>query len=344
MTGFRHRPAHTADPVRVANAPNAAALGAPTANISNHNTTKGENNDQPRSPGKGKHNEAASGDDPRADRGGVRQGSGRHCGDGERPDKTHQELTTVSDGQRPDTTTPPSGVGARRPRLLDLFCGAGGAAVGYHRAGFDIVGVDIKPQPNYPFEFRQADALAYVDWNASGFDAVHASPPCQAYTVANNVWQREHPDLLPATRDLLEASGLPWVIENVPGAPMHIGPPTLFEPHRNGVVVCGLALGLNVKRHRLFESNCPLVGTVCPHGHPGDWLLVFGHTVLQRGHVIRKTPAGHNTTRRRHTTVERGRAAMGIDWMNRDELSQAIPPAYTEHIGTQLLEHIRAAA
>jgi DNA (cytosine-5)-methyltransferase 1 len=165
------------------------------------------------------------------------------------------------------------------------------------------------------------------------FDAIHASPPCQAYTVANNVHKKEHPDLLPATRELLRSIGLPWVIENVPGAPME-----------SFALVCGLALGLNVKRHRWFESSELLMSTHCPRNHPGDWLLVFGHSVMERGHVVRQTPAGHNTTHRRHTTTERGRVAMGIDWMNRDELSEAIPPAYTEFIGAQLLQHVKAAA
>lgn len=208
-------------------------------------------------------------------------------------------------------------------RILDLFSGAGGAAMGYHRAFPDaeIIGVDIVPQPRYPFNFVQADAMTYP---LDGFDLIHASPPCQAYSVANNVHKKPHPDLLPATRDRLKAQRAPWVIENVPGAPME-----------TFALVCGLALGLNVKRHRWFESSAVLMSTACPKNHPGDWLLVFGHSVMERGHVVRKTPAGHNTTHRRHTTVARGREAMGIDWMNRDELSEAIPPAYTEWIGRQ---------
>jgi len=229
-----------------------------------------------------------------------------------------------------------------RPLLLDLFCGAGGAAVGYHRAGFNVVGVDLYPQPRYPFEFHQGDALEWADCLSYGdvtpvghlaVDAVHASPPCQAYTVANNIHQREHPDLLPQTRDLLRDSGRPWVIENVPGAPMPMH-----------VQVCGLALGLNVKRHRWFESSEALWGTQCPPRHPGDWLLVFGHTVLERGTVVAKAKGGGNVIRRKHTTTERGREAMGIDWMTRDELSEAIPPAYTEYIGRQLIEHLERAA
>lgn len=218
-----------------------------------------------------------------------------------------------------------------RPLLLDLFCGAGGAAMGYYEAGFDVVGVDIKPQPHYPFNFIQDDVMAWDPRFLGGYDAIHASPPCQAYTVANNIHQKEHPDLLPATRNMLKESGLPWVIENVPGAPMP-----------NHVQVCGLALGLNVKRHRWFESSEAMWGTQCPPRHPGDWLLVFGHTVLERGHEIGRTANGGPRIRRKHTTTERGREAMGIDWMNRDELSEAIPPAYTRFIGEQLLEHLGA--
>jgi DNA (cytosine-5)-methyltransferase 1 len=220
-----------------------------------------------------------------------------------------------------------------RPRLLDLFCGAGGAAVGYHRAGFDVVGVDHKPQPHYPFEFWQMDVRdvwpQFVD-----FDAIHASPPCQAYSIANNIHARDdHPDLLPTTRTLLEATGLPYVIENVPGAPMN-----------NWVVVCGLAIGVGVKRHRWFESNIALLVPPCPHGHPGDWVSVFGHTVLSRGHVIGKAKGGGNRIQRQHLGTDVGREAMGIDWMTRDELSEAIPPAFTEHIGGQLLAHLEAVA
>jgi len=222
--------------------------------------------------------------------------------------------------------------------------------MGYHRAGFEVVGVDIKPQPRYPFEFFQGDALEWVEERlGSGihnFDAIHASPPCQAYSVANNIHQHDHPDLLPATRELLEATGLPWVIENVPGSPM-LGEdhPSLFDDGRYGVLICGRHFPeLNVKRHRWFESNVPIVGTPpCPKGHPGDWLLIFGHTVLERsGQIDRDTPSGGPRFRRRHVGTDLGREAMGIDWMTRDELSEAIPPAYTELIGHQLMSHLKA--
>lgn len=221
-----------------------------------------------------------------------------------------------------------------RPRLLDAFCGAGGAGMGYHRAGFEVVGVDIAPQPRYPFAFHQGDAIDYIRRHGHEFDAIHASPPCQRYSIANNIHGRDdHPDLIAPTREALRATGRPWVIENVPGAPMP-----------GAVVVCGLALGCNIKRHRLFESNVLLFGTGCPKGHPGDWLLVFGHTVLSRGAVIGRAKGGGPVIRRQHVGTDLGRAAMGIDWMTRDELSEAIPPAYTEYIGRQLLTVLHAKA
>ncbi len=209
---------------------------------------------------------------------------------------------------------------ASRPRLLDLFCGAGGAAVGYHRAGFDVVGVDIKPQPHYPFEFIQANALDYLRGvNAVGggtFAAIHASPPCQAFTTARVIHGNEHPDLLTPTRELLQATELPWVIENVPGAPMRID-----------LVLCGTAFPeLRVRRHRWFEFSDPSIAPALVHccNHSRKTVPVFGHG----GHI--------------YHGVEDWKESMGIDWMNRDELSQAIPPAYTELIGHQLLAHIRS--
>ena len=215
-----------------------------------------------------------------------------------------------------------------RPLLLDLFCCQGGAAMGYHRAGFDIIGIDIDSQPRYPFPFIQADALN-PPVNLSTFDVVHASPPCQAYTVANNIHGvGDHPDLVAATRELLLATGVPWVIENVPGAPI------------DGVTICGRALGVGVKRHRLFESNMLLFGTQCPRAHPGDWVSVFGNTVLERGHVTGRAKGGGPVIPRRHMGVERGREAMGMPWASRYGLSQAIPPAYTEYLGRQLMESL----
>lgn len=215
-----------------------------------------------------------------------------------------------------------------KPRLLDLFCGAGGAAMGYHRAGFDVVGVDINPQPNYPFEFIQADASFCLETGWVGdrrlflFDAIHASPPCQAFTNAQVIHGREHPDLLTPIRDLLEQTGLPWVIENVPGAPM-----------RRDLILCGSMFpelrdgDYGIVRHRWFEFSDPHIAPmVSPCNHPPITVSVFGHG----GHV--------------YHGVEQWRRVMGIDWMKRDEIAQAIPPAYTEFIGAQLLSYVRVPA
>ncbi len=222
-----------------------------------------------------------------------------------------------------------------RPRLLDMFCGAGGCGKGYHRAGFEVVGVDIEPQPNYPLEFHQADWRAFLDAHWQEFDCYHASPVCKAYSTANNIHGRtDHPMEIAAVREALEATGRPYVIENVEGAKAHMV---------NPVTLCGLSLGLNVRRHRLFECNFPVMTFPCGR-HEGDWLLVFGHTVLERGHTVGVAKGGGSVIRRKHTTTARGRAAMGIDWMTRDELSQAIPPEYTEHIGGYLLAELKGRA
>jgi DNA (cytosine-5)-methyltransferase 1 len=205
--------------------------------------------------------------------------------------------------------------------MLDLFCGGGGASAGYHAAGFDVVGVDLHPQPDYPFPFIQADALT-VD--LTSFDVIAASPPCQRYSAATPAGRRDgHPDLLAPVRERLRAAmaapGGPWgyVIENVPGAP-------LVDP----VIVCGDALRLDVRRHRLFESNLPLRGTVCWHDRPTPPVAVYG-TYGQRGTRRTTTPPAVPT--------EVARAAMGIDWMPWPALTQAIPPAYTHWLGVQLL-------
>lgn len=202
-----------------------------------------------------------------------------------------------------------------KPRLLDLFCGAGGAAMGYYRAGFEVVGVDIEPQKHYPFEFHQADAMR-VPFKMLGrrFDAIHASPPCQAFTSARVIHNRKHNDLITPTRENLKKQGLPWIIENVPGSPM-----------RADFILCGSHFGeKRLIRHRLFELSFkpePQLRVQCNHG--SETISVFGHG----GHV--------------YHGVENWRDVMGIDWMSRDELSQAIPPVYTEFIGKQLIQQIR---
>ena len=212
-----------------------------------------------------------------------------------------------------------------RPRLLDLFCGAGGAAVGYYRAGFDVVGVDIKPQPRYPFTFVQADAMTCP---LDGFDALHASPPCQRYSKSVSKSNRgNHPDLIGPTRERLEAAGVPWIIENVPGAP-------LLDP----IVLCGSMFGLGVRRHRLFESDydIPAPGP-CRHEdyepkYPPAW---------NRKNLLRFVAVSGGWSNVPHTEAQK---AMGIDWMTASELSESIPPAYTEHIGQWLIRAIAVAA
>ena len=211
-----------------------------------------------------------------------------------------------------------------RPLLLDLFCGADGAAEGYHRAGFDVVGVDIDPQPNYPFEFVQADAL-YPPFDLSSFDAIHASPPCQAYSFATVQHRHnDYPDLVAPTRDLLVKAGRPYVIENVPGAPLGYS-----------ITLCGSTLGLDrIRRHRHFETSWMMMSPGCDHSRLREPLTVVGHSEQGRTWNERTLPHGQKAREE----------AMGIDWMNRDELSEAIPPAYTEWIGAQLLAHLEAAA
>jgi len=205
-----------------------------------------------------------------------------------------------------------------RPRLLDLFCGAGGAAMGYHRAGFDVTGVDIKAQPRYPFTFIQADAMTFP---LDGFDVIHASPPCQDYSKAlRPLVHRSYPRLIDPVRDRLAAAGVPWVVENVPGAPLPIQG-TLDGAW--GTELCGTMFGLLVWRHRLFETSFP-VGSPRGCHHVGRPINPYR----------RDNDAywGHDHSERPF------RAAMGVEWMRRDEGREAIPPAYTEYIGAQLME------
>lgn len=204
-----------------------------------------------------------------------------------------------------------------RPLLIDLFCCAGGASVGYDRAGFEVIGVDIEPQPHYPFQFILADALTF---DLCGADAVAASPPCQRYSNAQRIRDREHPDLIPSLRDKLRASGLPYVIENVVGAP-------LIDP----IELCGAMFGLRVYRHRLFECSFPIVTPAHPeHVAP-----------------LRKMGRAPNPDEFMHVVgnfsgAKQAREAMGIDWMPRDKLREAIPPAYTEYVGRSLMEAVSA--
>jgi DNA (cytosine-5)-methyltransferase 1 len=222
--------------------------------------------------------------------------------------------------------------------MLDLFCGAGGCAAGYARAGFEVHGVDNKPQPRYlasgAARFTQVDALEYLAEHGHEYDAIHASPPCQAYSRARHCpgsAGREYPDLLGASFAALQGVGLPWVVENVPGAPM------LFP-----VVLCGTQFGLRVRRHRLFSSSALLLGPGDPCRHRSGDLTVFGNCVQVTGSrgVPYTASSGRRHYRPLRASSDAGRAAMGISWMNRAELSQAIPPAYTEYLGRQLIAYL----
>lgn len=221
---------------------------------------------------------------------------------------------------------PVIGSGAGR-KLLDLFCCAGGAGDGYRRAGFDVTGVDIRKQPHNPHRFIQADALEYLREHGKEYDVIHASPPCQAHSDLKHMWNaKKHADLIGPTRELLKELGKPYIIENVEGAP-------LMCP----IILCGTMFGLGsgdaeLRRHRLFEINWGwLMPPVCCHGRKPRVIGVYG---------------GHGRDRRRKTngqdfpTTAR-REAMGIDWMTGTELSQAIPPAYTEYLGRELMLRVK---
>ena len=195
-----------------------------------------------------------------------------------------------------------------KPKLLDLFCGAGGAAMGYHRAGFEVVGVDIKPQPNYHFEFHQADVLTFP---LEGYATYHASPPCQAYTMMQNIVKSvdKHPDLIALVRDRLVQTNKPYVIENVYKAPL------------NGhLMLCGTMFGLRIIRHRFFECPWFHLELLPPCNHSDVYDPWHKDGVGQRVKLL---------------------DAMKIDWfMTRPEVREAIPPAYTEYIGKYLIKNV----
>lgn len=208
-----------------------------------------------------------------------------------------------------------------RPLLLDLFCCEGGAAVGYHRAGFDVIGIDIVPRPRYPFPFIQADALR-PPVRLEAFDAIHASPVCKAHTKTGWAYHfgyhERHSDLLTPTRELLERTEVPWVIENVPGAPMRVD-----------MMLCGSQFGLGVRRHRLFEF--------------GNWSTF---SLMSSCDHSRRVVSPHGNPNRFKGSAAQWAEAMHMPWASTEGLAQAIPPAYTEHIGALLLAYIegRAAA
>lgn len=228
-----------------------------------------------------------------------------------------------------------------QPRLLDLFCGAGGAGEGYRRAGFDVTGVDIRPMPRNPHTFIQADALEYLAAHGHEYDAIHASPPCQAFTQMSARYRGkggptdDHPDYLTPTLDRLRREIRPWVVENVQGAR------SIMKPT---IVLHGGMFGLGVHRPRLFESNVLLLGYRAPRvPFP---IGVYG-----------ARPDGRTTYRYRNNgnykgksliraarSIEEARIVMGIDWMDWSEIKEAIPPAYTEFIGRQLMQVLTGMA
>lgn len=203
-----------------------------------------------------------------------------------------------------------------RPRALDLFCCAGGASEGLFRAGFHVTGVDIVDQPHYPFPIHKADAMTFP---LDGYDFIWASPPCQRYTNAQRIQRNDHPDYVAAIRARLKASGIPYCIENVPGAPLE-------KP----VILCGRMFGLELYRHRLFECSFPV---------EQPW-----HSSHDRPQTKMGRPPKDGEIMQvvgNFSGVEQAKLAMGIHWMVRDELREAIPPAYAEHIGRAAMAHIR---
>lgn len=240
------------------------------------------------------------------------------------------------------------------PKLLDLFCGAGGASVGYHHAGFTVYGADLHPMPHYPFAFHQGHALDVLRTLLAGyrifftapdgrhqtlaladFDAIHASPPCQAYSVTKYSHSIEYPELIDPVRELLILTGLPYVIENVVGAPLH-GPTTIcgsmfdltaYDPATEST--------LGLRRHRLFESNMKLSAPgPCRHNLPVGG--VYGGGSSKRS-AARDWPKGKGGRGGYTPRTAVRRELMGIDWMTSDELFESIPPAYTQHLGAQLM-------
>jgi len=207
-------------------------------------------------------------------------------------------------------------------RLLDLFCGAGGAGMGYHRAGFEVTGVDISPQPNYPFKFVQGDAVDYLISNWSSFDVIHASPPCQAHSAlgkGTNDNSEDYPDFLEIVRAVLQMTGKPYVIENVAGSPLN-------DP----ITLCGEMFGLKVIRHRMFESNTGLVQPV--HVKHRGRVAGWRHGVKYDGPYFAVYGNGGGKG-----SLDEWREAMDMPWAETKlEIAEAIPPAYTQHIGEQI--------
>jgi DNA (cytosine-5)-methyltransferase 1 len=223
-----------------------------------------------------------------------------------------------------------------RPKLLDLFCGAGGCSVGFDHAGFDVTGVDRDPHPDYPFPMIVGDAMTVLACPdiLDAFDVIAASPPCPAYsTITPDSSRDKHPRLIEPVREALIAWGGHYVIENVEGAARHMVNPVRY---------CGSSFNLSVRRHRYFESDVFLMSGPCQHKNQGRPIGVYGDHPQDDEHYRR--PDG---TRRgnKAKTIEQAQAALGIDWMTTwDDLTDAIPPVFTEHIGVQLIAHLAERA
>jgi DNA (cytosine-5)-methyltransferase 1 len=205
-------------------------------------------------------------------------------------------------------------------KVLDLFCGAGGASMGYAKAGYEVTGIDIKHGKRYPFTYIRKDVMTLTPEDLQGYDLIHASPPCQTYSITKHLRAAQgkttsKQDLVEPVRKLLISSGIPYVIENVDGAP-------LIDP----VQLCGSAFGLKVRRHRLFESSMKLQGTGCNHKEQGKPVGIYGS-------MRDEIPGGGHTAK----TMDQAHEAMGINWMIWGELVEAIPPAYTHYIGQQII-------
>lgn len=207
--------------------------------------------------------------------------------------------------------------------VLDLFCGQGGAGAGYYLAGFRVVGVDIVPQPRYPFEFVQADAIEFLYTHGHKFDPIHASPPCQGYSVTKSLSKKTHPMLIEKVRKALRETGKPYIIENVPGAP-------LFNP----LLLCGTMFGLKVIRHRLFETYPTIWFPPAPCAHNGRATSSMSRP---NGGNSRLSDGYNYVTVVGHTFIKQdAEEAMEIFWMTNQGLSQAIPPVYTRWLGKQM--------
>jgi len=221
----------------------------------------------------------------------------------------------------------------RRPRALDLFCGAGGASMGLHKAGFEVTGVDLAPQPRYPFTFIQGDALD-PPIDISLFDFIWASPPCQAHSAMRTMHNaKQHVDLIAQTRALLKWAHVPYAIENVEGAPL-----------QNPITLCGTMFdlgceGAELRRHRLFECSFPIEAPQCQHDELQDVIGIYG------GHVRnRRRREGSKDRGLRDFTPAQAREAMQLEHMTLKELSLAIPPAYSEYIGRAALADTQRTA